>query len=133
MTTQTTTVEAGHSISTDSTDSIIPSVPPPPPIPSADPGLQRLIPALDNTIVASPQLHALTDDIHHVTPVAALKLLGAGVEALVRMTGDIPPTPPLHDTHVPNMRGMQAEKESIVRSHSERELARMAEQAKACP
>ena len=60
---------------------------------------------------------------------AALKLLGAGVEALVRMTGDIPPTPPPKSPHVPNMRGMQMEKENIVRSNSEKDLAKLREEA----
>lgn len=65
-----------------------------------------------------------------VSPLAALKLLTAGVEALVRITGDIPPTPPPSIPHIPHMRGMQAEKESIVRNHSEKSLARMRELAR---
>lgn len=51
-----------------------------------------------------------------MTPVAALKLLCAGIDALVRMTGDVPPTPPPSDPSTPNMRAMQAEKENLVRS-----------------
>lgn len=57
-------------------------------------------------------------------------MLGAGVEALVRITGDIPPTPPLaHAEASTNMRGMQAEKESIVRTLSENSLAKLRERA----
>jgi hypothetical protein len=108
-----------------------PDEPPPPPVPSSDPILAQQLPPTPDEQVASPQLAALTDDIFQVPPLAALKLLGAGVEALVRMTGDIPPTPPPTSPHVPNMRGMQAEKENIVRSHSERSLARMRAEAEA--
>jgi hypothetical protein len=57
-----------------------------------------------------------------ISPVTALKLLCAGVEALVRVTGDIPPTPPLENPEPTNMRGIQAEKENIVRSHSQTDL-----------
>jgi len=59
-----------------------------------------------------------TLDVFMLPPISALKLLCAGVEALVRITGDIPPTPPSSGHTTPNMRGMQAEKENIVRSHS---------------
>lgn len=70
-------------------------------------------------------LNAQPDDIFQVSALAALKLLSAGVEALVRITGDIPPTPPPTTPHISNMRGMQAEKESIVRNYSEKSLSRM--------
>lgn len=75
-------------------------------------------------------LHAQPDDIFSVPALAALKLLSAGVEALVRITGDIPPTPPPSTPHIPHMRGMQAEKENIVRNYSEKSLARMRELAR---
>lgn len=58
-----------------------------------------------------------------------LKLLSENIEALVRMTGDIPPTPPPSSPTVPHMSGMQAEKENIVRSHSEKNLALLAANA----
>jgi hypothetical protein len=58
-----------------------------------------------------------------IGPVTALKLLCAGIEALVRVTGDIPPTPPPTHSTPPNMRGMQAEKENIIRSNSYKNLA----------
>lgn len=105
--------------------------PPPPPNPSTDrelvvqPGLPNLDP------IASPELNAQPDDIFQVPALAALKLLSAGVEALVRITGDIPPTPPSSTPHIPHMRGMQAEKENIVRNYSEKSLARMHELARA--
>lgn len=114
-----------------SSSNSLPQSPPPPPVPSSDPGLALQHPLTPEADFPSPQLAALADDIFTITPIAALKLLGAGIEALVRITGDIPPTPPPSNSYVPNMRGMQAEKESIVRSHSEKNLARLREEAEA--
>lgn len=114
---------------TDSSITSLPESPPPRPVPSSDKLLARLLVPTPNAEFPSPQLDAFTDDIFKITPLAALKLLGSGVEALVRMTGDIPPTPPTQTAYVPHMRGMQAEKESIVRVHSEKSLARLREQA----
>ncbi|KAI8627320.1 cyclin-domain-containing protein [Xylariaceae sp. FL1651] len=99
---------------------------PPPPIPSTDPNLisQARTP---------PPLHAVpTDsaaDLFKLSPMAALKLLSAGIESLVRVTGDVPPTPPPTSPPIPNMSGMQREKAAIVRSHSERSLARLHQQS----
>lgn len=114
----------------ESSDSSLPKSPPPPPNPSADPKLVVQVPAPNLQPITSPELNAQPDDIFSVPALAALKLLSAGVEALVRVTGDIPPTPPPTTPHIPHMRGMQAEKESIVRSHSEKSLARMQELAR---
>jgi hypothetical protein len=95
--------------------------PPKTPDPSADIGLKIATPD-DDADAQSPSPTSL--DVFSMTPVTALKLLCAGVEALVRVTGDIPPTPPpTHPTTPTNMRGMQAEKEDIVRSHSQTDLA----------
>ncbi|KAI0883491.1 cyclin-domain-containing protein [Annulohypoxylon maeteangense] len=105
-----------------------PTSPPPPPIPSADPKLfwqARTPPPLH--AAPSPSSH----DLFKLPPIAALKLLCAGVEALVRITGDIPPTPPPASPTIPNMRGMQREKAEIVRSLSEKSLTRLREQAEA--
>lgn len=60
-----------------------------------------------------------------------MELLSQSLEALIHMTGDVPPTPPPTSPTVPNMRGMQAEKENIVRSHSEKNLALLAASAAA--
>lgn len=108
----------------------MPQSPPPPPNPSTDPRLVVQPPAPNLQPITSPELSAQSDDIFSVPALAALKLLGAGVEALVRITGDIPPTPPPTTPHIPNMRGMQAEKENIVRNYSEKSLARMRELAR---
>ncbi|KAK0639765.1 cyclin-domain-containing protein [Cercophora newfieldiana] len=101
--------------------------PPPPPNPSADPKLLYL-PSPESDIT-SPRLVAQVDDIFKVSPLAALKLLSAGIESLVDVTGDIPPTPPPRSPTIPHMRGMEAEKKSIVRSNSEKNLARLLQQA----
>lgn len=112
----------------ESSDSSVPQSPPPPPKPSTDPVLTIQPPQPDLQPITSPQLNAQPDDIFKVPALAALKLLSAGVEALVRITGDIPPTPPPMTPHIPNMRSMQAEKESIVRNYSEKSLTRLREQ-----
>jgi hypothetical protein len=88
--------------------------PPPPPNPSADAGLTIRSPTLE----VEPSTPPSGLDVFTLPPVTALKLLCAGIEALVRITGDVPPTPPPSYPTTPNMRGMQAEKENIVRSHS---------------
>lgn len=92
-----------------------PAEPPPPPDPSADAGLIVLPSNVDDD---APPPSPSSLDVFTLPPVTALKLLCAGIEALVRVTGDIPPTPPPSNPTTPNMRGMQAEKENIVRSHS---------------
>ncbi|KAK3681707.1 cyclin-domain-containing protein [Podospora appendiculata] len=104
-------------------DSSSVSSPPPPPVPSTDPKLRR-IPSPENDITP-PHLAAQVDDIFKLSPLAAIQLLSAGIEALVSMTGDIPPTPPPRSPTIPHMRGMEAEKKSIVRSNSEKNLARL--------
>ncbi|KAI1805600.1 cyclin-domain-containing protein [Daldinia bambusicola] len=108
--------------------SATPTSPPPPPIPSADPKLvlqARTPPPLHTA--PSPSSH----DLFKLSPIAALKLLSASIEALVRITGDIPPTPPPASPTIPNMRSMQREKAEIVRSLSEKSLIRLREQAEA--
>ncbi|KAI0128281.1 cyclin-domain-containing protein [Xylariales sp. AK1849] len=106
-----------------------PTSPPPPPIPSADPKL------ISQARTPPPLHHAgplpSSQDLFKLSPTAALKLLSSGVEALVRITGDIPPTPPPTSPTIPHMRGFQKEKADIVRSHSEKNLSRLGEQAAA--
>jgi hypothetical protein len=92
------------------------------PDPSADTGLSAY-PSEYGGDILPPSPSSL--DIFTLPAVTALKLLCAGVEALVRITGDIPPTPPPSYPTTPNMRGMQAEKENIVRSHSQTNLANL--------
>ncbi|CAM1505035.1 Fc.00g106720.m01.CDS01 [Cosmosporella sp. VM-42] len=97
--------------------------PPPPPDPSSDPVI-----AVVEDKAAAPKT-SNQHDLFKLTPSEALKMLSASVERLVKMTGDIPPTPPPKSPTVPHMSGMQAEKENIARSHSERSLSRMRKQA----
>jgi hypothetical protein len=109
--------------------------PPPPPTPSADPALAALLSRNNRPAPAENAASlldgALSEDICKVDPGAVLELLSQNMEALVRVTGDVPPTPPPTSPTVPHMRGMQAEKENIVRSHSEKNLALLAAQATA--
>ncbi|KAI1360516.1 cyclin-domain-containing protein [Xylaria arbuscula] len=102
---------------------------PPRPVPSKDPNLitqARTPPPLH--VVPT---HTSSADLFKLPPTAALKLLSAGIESLVRVTGDIPPTPPPTSPPVPNMSGMQREKAAIVRSHSEKNLALLQQQHEA--
>ncbi|KAH8738230.1 cyclin-domain-containing protein [Ilyonectria robusta] len=80
-------------------------------------------------ISSDTRLAASDHDIFKMEPSEALKLLSANVELLVRITGDVPPTPPPKSPTVPHMKGMQAEKENIARTHSEKSLIRMRQQA----
>ncbi|KAI1434369.1 cyclin-domain-containing protein [Xylaria sp. CBS 124048] len=107
------------------TSDITPTLPPPRPVPSTDP---KLI----SQVHTPPPCCAIptesTDDIFKLPPAVALKLLCAGIESLVRITGDVPPTPPPTSFPVPNMSGMEKEKAAIVRSHSDKDLARLQQQ-----
>ncbi|KAI9773577.1 MAG: hypothetical protein M1840_006851 [Geoglossum simile] len=86
---------------------------PPAPRPSAD--LQS---ATQETLISSSTGDAGSeDDIFRMLPVTALKLLSNSIETLVRLTGDVPPTPPLSVPNAPNMRTLQAEKEELARSN----------------
>ena len=73
---------------------------PPPPLPSApdpstDPGV---VPPIASP---PPDNGALPEDldIFVLTPVAALKMLCRSIDSLVKLTGDVPPTPPLRSGH----------------------------------
>lgn len=107
------------------------SSPPPPlpaaPDPSTDPGV---VPP-----IVSPPLDdgALPDnlDIFVLSPVAALKMLCRSIDSLVKLTGDVPPTPPLkwsNDTslHIPPM-------ESRSRNTSKENMAFLATQKAELP
>lgn len=90
--------------------------PPPPPDPSTDSALSLASHDDMTTPPSPPSPNSL--DVSTLNAVTSLKLLCAGIEALVRVTGDVPPTPPCATPIQPHMRGMQAEKESISRSNS---------------
>ena len=59
---------------------------PPRPNPSADAGLAIPPPTSDDCDASPPSPNSL--DVFTLTPVTALKLLCAGIEALVRITGE---------------------------------------------
>ncbi|KAL7974277.1 cyclin domain-containing protein [Trichoderma sp. SZMC 28014] len=100
---------------------------PPPPVPSSDP---RLSIDSNKSPADSPTPTNNNDyDLFKLKPTEALQLLSASVELLVRITGDVPPTPPPKTPTDPQMSNMQAEKENIARSHSEKSLARLRTQA----
>lgn len=94
---------------------------PPPPIPSApdpstDPGV---VPPI---ISPPPDDGAIPEDldIFVLKPVAALKMLCRSIDTLVKLTGDIPPTPPLRNTiaspthqQSPGSRSRNASRENI--------------------
>ncbi|MCJ1485932.1 hypothetical protein MMC06_006107 [Schaereria dolodes] len=84
---------------------------PAPPSPSADRGLVPH-PPTSPTDDHGVFLQDSAIDIFALTPVAALKMLSSTMEALVRATGDIPPTPPISLPTTPITRIVQATEES---------------------
>ncbi|KAG6027802.1 hypothetical protein E4U19_001804 [Claviceps sp. Clav32 group G5] len=62
------------------------------------------------------------EDLFSLPAAEALQLLSASIELLVRMTGDIPPTPPPKTPTNPQMSGLQVEKQQIVRLNSQSQL-----------
>jgi hypothetical protein len=108
----------------DSADSFTYTLPPRP-NPSADTGLS-ITSRNDDPNGSPPSPNSPNSlDVFTIGPITALKLLCAGIEALVKVTGDVPPTPPPTFDTPPNMLGMQAEKESIIRSNSYKNLAEL--------
>ncbi|KFH45095.1 Cyclin-U4-like protein [Hapsidospora chrysogenum ATCC 11550] len=79
---------------------------------------------------AAPQSEALGDggdsdddgdddddhDLAKLPAAEALRLLSENLETLIRITGDVPPTPPLRTPTDPQMTGLQAEKDILARS-----------------
>src|SRR2546421_2914032 len=84
-----------ENIDQNATGSAPPPPPPPPPQPPApDPSKDRgVIPSIASPAPDEDGLEEL--DIWVITPLAALKMLCRGIDTLVRLTGDIPPTPPI--------------------------------------
>ena len=106
---------------------ITPTKPPPPPNPTTDPYLREQVRTPPSLGPADPATS--TEDLFKLLPVTALKLLSSGIEALVHITGDVPPTPPPANPTFPHMRGMQREKANLARTLSEKSLTRLREQA----
>ncbi|KAH6898201.1 cyclin-domain-containing protein [Thelonectria olida] len=97
---------------------------PSPPVPSSDPHL-----ASESGNSSAEMPANIEHAISKMAPSEALTLLSANLELLVRLTGDVPPTPPPKSPTVPHMSGMQAEKENIARTHSDKNLAKLRKQA----
>lgn len=70
--------------------SVIPPLPKPPE-PESDTGI---VPDVQNELPEDIEIDPDNLDIFTLAPVAALKLLCRSVDTLVRITGDLPPTPP---------------------------------------
>lgn len=86
---------------------------PPPPSPSADLGVS----AGSGESYAGPGVIPDPNnlDVFTLTPIAALKMLCGSIETLVRITGDVPPTPPISQPTTPNLGVIGAEKENTAR------------------
>ncbi|KAI6357059.1 hypothetical protein MCOR25_007757 [Pyricularia grisea] len=132
-----TSPPAQHSTPPRSKSPSPPDQPPPPPDPATDihfstvEHTQTSSPPLSSPRTEQQLLDELDDDIFSIPPAAAMRLLGSSIEALVQSTGDIPPSPAPERPEAPRMRGMEAEKQDIVRSHSARTLVRLRLEAEA--
>ncbi|KAG5956255.1 hypothetical protein E4U58_006686 [Claviceps cyperi] len=69
-----------------------------------------------------PSIDGKGEDLFSLPAAEALQLLSASIELLVRMTGDIPPTPLPKTPTNPQMSGLQVEKQHIVRLNSQSQL-----------
>jgi hypothetical protein len=86
--------EQGQDGSNDYTRTGSDSSPRPPQPPAPDPSKDRgVIPSIKSPAPDEDGLEEL--DVWVLTPLAALKILCRGVDTLVRLTGDLPPTPPV--------------------------------------
>lgn len=84
---------------------------PRPPSPSADRGI---VPDTQPSLADSGTLSNAEDiNIFTMSAVTALRMLCSTVETLVRITGDIPPTPPVSQTSTSDLGLIQAEKENL--------------------
>ena len=89
---------------------------PPPPSPSADAGIA---PGKEDSHKDHGTIPEVDDiDIFTLTPVASLKILCNSLDLLVRLTGDIPPTPPVSQPATSRMDIVKAEQENAAR-HAE--------------
>ena len=83
------------------------------PSPSKDPGIAPNEGLSEADKDAVPDLENI--DVFTLRPVAALKLLCGTIEGLVRITGDVPPTPPISLPSTPNLGAIHTEKENVAR------------------
>ena len=93
---------------------------PPPPSPSADAGIAPDKPDLyqdDGVLPESEQI-----DVFTLKPLAALRILCDLLDTLVRITGDIPPTPPVSRPNTPRVDHAGGNKENEPSSTQEEKL-----------
>ena len=83
---------------------------PPPPKPATDPVIAQDAAAAGSAKGSGPGSDS--NDIFTLAPIDALKMLCDLIETLVRITGDVPPTPPIAQPGAPGLRFMQAEREN---------------------
>lgn len=90
---------------------------PRPPSPSADSGIAICSrgSSLDPRVIPEPE----TLDVFTLTPIAALRILCESIEVLVRITGDVPPTPPISKPTTPKLGMIDKKKENTARLASE--------------
>lgn len=105
--------------------------PPPPPNPSADAGIATGTGDTPTGSGTFPDLDSL--DVFTLTPVAALKMLCGSIENLVRITGDVPLTPPISQPTTPALGVIGAEKENFARHTREGSRRKLSESAEVVP
>lgn len=91
---------------------------PRPPSPSGDQGIvpgSRSPPTIPGVLPDPEEI-----DVFALSAVAALKMLCETVEVLVRITGDVPPTPPIAQPSTPDLGLIQVEKDNIARHAKDR-------------
>jgi len=95
--------DSGIQVSASSTPQL-----PRPPCPSADVGISTGSgeSSVDPGVIPDPDIL----DVFTLTPIAALKMLCGLIETLVRITGDMPLTPPISQPTTPNLRELGEEK-----------------------
>ncbi|KAI9843682.1 MAG: hypothetical protein M1837_006149 [Sclerophora amabilis] len=93
---------------------------PPPPDPASDPGIfpSTQASSQDDGSGLSNLSSAPEIDIFQLSPIAALKLMCTRIDALAKITGDVPPTPPVSVPNTPNLNDGQAGEEEPMGSRS---------------
>lgn len=78
------------------------------PNPSSDPGIIPKISSIPAQNLPSISTEDESFDVTTLDPLAALQLLSTGVQGLVDLTGDVPPTPPISRPMTPTQDGIRA-------------------------
>ena len=86
---------------------------PRPPSPSADKGILANTDDLPCDLRSASEAHTL--DVFLLKPLVALQMLCESIENLVKITGDVPPTPPISQPSTPQLGFIEARKENVPR------------------